>query len=184
MADLVLQTVDLDVFGGPATVDVSVDFGVAGVRGSRIWAGNGDPDVYLAGQDIKLYDWYINTNTSEDYYSWMYQYVLEVGSPAWVPVLQLNPSQFSTIATTTFTAGSTTINVPIASLTTDAGTVAADYIVRYNISNGTDPVASSFTYSIVATDIVIVITAAKYSASAWSDLTGSKDVHLFISYKN
>jgi hypothetical protein len=184
MSDIILSTVDLDVFGGPVAVDVSVDFGVAGVRGSRIWAGSGDPDVYLLGQDFKLYDWYINTNTSEDYYSWMYQYVLEVGSPTWVPVLQLNPSQFSTIATTTFTAGSTTISIPIASLTTDAGTVAADYIIRYNISDGTNPVASSFTYSIVSTNIVIVITAAKYSASVWSDLTGSKDVHLFISYKN
>jgi hypothetical protein len=184
MADIVLATVDIDVYGGPAEIEVSVDFGVAGVRGSRIWAGSGDPEVYLSGQDIKLYDWYINTNTSEALYSWMYQYVLEIGSPVWVPVLQLNPSQFSTIATTTFTAGSTTITIPVASLTTDAGTVAADYMIRYNISNGVEPVASSFTYSIISTDIVIVITAAKYASATWSDLAGSKDVHLFISYKN
>ena len=184
MADLVFQTVDLDVYGGPSSVEVSVDFGVAGVRGSRVWAGSGDPDIYLVGQDIKLYDWYINTNTSEALYSWMYQYVLEIGSPVWVPVLQLNPSQFSSIVSAAFTAGVATVVVPIANLTTNVGTVAADYIIRYGLTDGSNPVSSSFTYSIVGANIEIVITAIKYSGSVWSDLTGSKDVHLFISYKN
>ncbi len=181
MADVVLSTVDLDVFGGPTSLDVSVDFGQTGTRGSRVWAGAGDPDVFLAAQDIKLYDLYINTNTEDDFYSWLYQYVLEVGNPAWIPLLKLDPSQYSTIASTTFTAGSATINIPISSITGDAGTVVADYIVRYNISNS-NPVATAFTYSIVGTDLRIVINAAEFASAAWSNLAGSKNVHLFISY--
>ena len=34
MADVVLSTVDLDVFGGPTSLDVSVDFGQTGSRGN------------------------------------------------------------------------------------------------------------------------------------------------------
>jgi hypothetical protein len=111
----------------------------------------------------------------------LYQYVLEVGNPAWVPLLKLDPSQYSTIASTTFTAGSATINIPIASITGDSATAVADYIVRYNISNA-NPVATAFTYSIVGTDLRIVIKAAEFSSTTWSDLAGSKNVHLFISY--
>ena len=181
MADVVLSTVDLDVFGGPTSLDVSVDFGQTGSRGSRIWSGPGDPDTLLVGQDVQLYDLFINTNTEEDYYSWLYQYVEEVGNPAWITVLKLDPSQYSTIASTTFTTGSATINVPIANLTTDAGTTVSDFIIRYNISN-TNPVATSFTASIVGTDLRIVISAVEFASSVWSALTGSKNVHLFISY--
>jgi hypothetical protein len=181
VADVVLSTVDLDVFGGPTSVDVSVDFGQTGTRGSRVWAGAGDPDVYLAAQDIKLYDLYINTNTEDSFYSWLYQYVIEVGNPAWVPILKLDPSQYSTIASTTFTAGSATINIPISSITGDAATAVADYIVRYSVSNS-NPVATAFTYSIVGTDLRIIIKAAEFASSTWSDLVGSKNVHLFISY--
>lgn len=182
MADVVLSTVDLDVFGGPTSLDVSVDFGQTGVRGSKIYSGPGDPDVFLVGQDIKLYDLYINTNTGEDLYSWMYQYQIQVGNPAWVPILQLNPSQHSVIATASFSTGTATINIPFADLTSVVSPSASDFIIRYNIA-GSDPVASSFTYSIVGTNIVLIIEAVKYSGSSWSDLTGSQDVHLFISYK-
>jgi hypothetical protein len=181
VADVVLSTVDLDVFGGPTSIDVSVDFGQTGTRGSRIWAGSGDPEVYLAAQDIKLFDLYINTNTEDNFYSWLYQYIIEVGNPAWVPILKLDPSQYSTIASTTFTAGSTTINIPISSITEDSGTVVADFIIRYNIANA-NPVATAFTSSIVGTDLRIVIKAAEFASTTWSDLAGSKDVHLFISY--
>lgn len=186
MADSI-DNIDLTIFGGPTELDVSVDFGEQGVRGSRIWAGNGDPSVYLVGQDIQLYDWYINTNTTATYYSWMYQYVLEVGTPTWTPVLKLNPSQYSTIATTTFTAGATTINIPVSNLTTVNGVSASNFIIRYSIANST-AVSSGFTYSITGTypsqNIAIVINAASWNGTTWSNLTGSKDVHLFISYKS
>lgn len=181
MADVILSTVDLDVFGGPSSVDVSVDFGQTGTRGSRAWAGAGDPEIYLAAQDVKLYDLYVNTDTTSTFYSWLYQYVEEVGNPTWIPLLKLNPSQYSTISSTTFTAGSTTISIPISALTEDSGTNVSDFIIRYNIANS-NPVATAFTSSILGTDLRIVIKAAEFSSSTWSDLSGNKNVHLFISY--
>jgi hypothetical protein len=78
VADYVLETVDLDVFGGPTSLDVSTDFGRAGTRGTRVWVGTGAPEITLTTQDIALYDLYINTNTVDQYYSWLYQYVPEV----------------------------------------------------------------------------------------------------------
>ena len=176
MADVVLSTVDLDVFGGPTSLDVSVDFGAAGQRGSRFWAGANGPTVDLAGQDVELYDVYLNTNTGV-----FSQYILQVGSPTWVALLDIDVPQYSVISSASFTTGSATITIPIASLTTDTGTTASDFVIRYNISNA-NPVATSFTSSIVSTDIQIVISGIEYSGGSWSNLSGSKDVHLFISY--
>ena len=176
MAEIVLSTVDLDVFGGPTSLDVSVDFGATGQRGSRFWAGANGPTVDLVGQDVELFDVYLNTNTGV-----FSQYLLQVGSPTWVAILDIDVPQYSTISSPTFTAGSATVTIPIASLTTDTGTAASDFVIRYNIANS-NPVATSFSYSIVSTNIQIVISAIEYSGGSWSNLSGSKDVHLFISY--
>ena len=180
-----IDNIDLTVYGGPAEVDLSVDFGQQGVRGSRSWIGSGNPAVSLLGQDVALYDWYINTNTSDTYYSWLYQYVLEVGSPTWVPVLKLNPAQYSLIYTTTFTTGSTTIAIPVKNLTTVSGVVLSNFVIRYKIKNS-NPVADAFTVTLTGTypnqNLSIVINGVSYNGSTWSQLTGSQDVHLFISY--
>ena len=104
-----------------------------------------------------------------------------MGSPTWVAILDIDVPQYSLISSATFTTGSATITIPIASLTPDTGTTAADFVIRYNISNS-NPVATSFTSSIVSTNIQIVISGIEYSGGSWSNLSGSKDVHLFISY--
>lgn len=181
-----IENIDLTIFGGPTELDVSVDFGEQGIRGSRTWAGSGDPVVALVGQPYQLYDLYINTDTTANYYSWIYQYVEEVGNPAWVPVIKLDPSQYSVISTTTFTSGSSTINIPVNNLTTVNGATASKFIIRHSVVNA-NPVASSFTYSITGTyptqNISIVVKAASWDGTTWSSLTGAQDVHLFVSYK-
>jgi len=182
MADVILSTVNLDVFGGPTSVDVSVDFGQTGQRGSRIWAGAGDPAAILSSQSVQLYDLFINTNTVDPFYGWMYQYILEIGSPVWVRLLRLNPSQYSAQVSAAFTTGEATITVPITLLTSDAGTTADKYTIRYNIEN-TSPVATAFTYTVDEDNINITLRAASWNGTAWSNLNGvSRDVHLFISY--
>jgi hypothetical protein len=185
MADIVLQTVDLDVFGGPSTLDVSVDFGQTGERGSRIYSGIGDPNTFLVGQEVKLFDLFINTNSVDEYYGWLYQYIEQVGNPAWVRILQLNPSQYSAIEEVDFSAGSTIgtgiITIPINDITGDTLVAVSDFIIRYNIS-GNNPISSNFVPTIVGTDLVITIEAIEYSGGNWADLSDTVDVHLFISY--
>jgi hypothetical protein len=186
VADIVLDTVDLTVFGGPTTVDVSVDIGESGVRGTRVWSGPGSPSTYVVSTDLKLYDLYINTNTGDQYYSWLYQYVLGIGNiPTWTPLIKMNPSQYSTINSATFSSGNATINIPLSALTTSSSAVVSNFIIRYNISKNV-PVSSGFTASITGTypsqNLTIAVSGASYSGGTWSNLSGAHDVHLFISY--
>jgi hypothetical protein len=189
MVDVILQTPELDVFGGPALVNVSTDFGKAGERGTRTWVNNGLPSLALAGQDVKLYDLYINTNPSPDVYGYLYQYVPSIGSPVWEEVLRLNPQQYSQIAVVPFTSGSGTLNIPLNLITKRTGSalLLSDFIFRYNLENSAgNPVASSFTYSLQPsvnpTTLRVIIKASSIDGSTISPLTSSEKVHYFVSY--
>jgi hypothetical protein len=176
--DVVLDSSTLDIFAAaPATLDVNVDFGATGQRGSFWWTGTLAPATALAAQDVKINDIYLNTVTGV-----LFQYVLSIGVPSWEEIGSITLPQYSTIASATFTTGSATLSIPLASLTSDPSPTASQFVVRFNISNSTTPVASSFTTAIVSTNLNITITAAQWSGGTWSNLTGSKDVHLFISY--
>ena len=61
MVDVLLNTEDVVVLGPPQTIDVLVDIGPQGTRGSQIFVGVGDPNSVEIGQTIRLNDLYINT---------------------------------------------------------------------------------------------------------------------------
>jgi len=176
MAEVVLSTVDLDVFGGPSTVNLSLDVGATGDRGSRIWAGPGGYETDLVGQDVKLYDVYINTTTG-----YMYQYVLQLGSPAWVflKVLVGAENEFNNRVATTYDSNgySVILYAPIVS-----GATVADYVVNYNIRNSTEPIAASHDLAIISGTLYILIRASKLSGGTWSNLTGNYYTDLRVMY--
>ena len=197
MVNVVLQTVDLDVFGGPTSLNVSTDFGKAGVRGTRVWVNNGPPEEKLTNQDVNLYDLYINTNSFDDYYSWLYQYIPSVGSPVWERVLKLNQQQYSSTNLIDFDEGTAILNIPMANITKDTGLTTDRFIIRYSFENGSYnettpgdstgfPIASSFTYGLPVISGVrylqIVFKATSFDGSEWSLLESSQKVHTFISY--
>ena len=187
MVDIVLQTPELDVFGGPTSLNVSTDFGKTGERGTRTWVGNGDPLITLATQDVKLYDLYINTNSSPDVYGWLYQYIPNIGSPIWQQVLRLNPQQYSVISSIFFDDGEGTLVIPVSVITRDANPQANRFIIRNSFENSLgEPVASSFTYDVGpvlgTNSISIVLKAVAFDGSDWNNLQGSHKVHSFVSY--
>jgi hypothetical protein len=94
MVDILLSSEDLSVFGGPAAIDVNVDIGAQGIRGSFIFTGNGKPtdaDVDLP-ETIQPYDLYINLKPSDIEYLFLYQYGSVNGMLTWSKVLRLIPN--------------------------------------------------------------------------------------------
>jgi hypothetical protein len=94
MVDILLSSEQLSVFGGPASIDLNVDIGAQGIRGSYIFTGNGkptDPDVQFS-QEIKAYDLYINLKPSDIEYLFLYQYGSVNGVLQWSRVLRLIPN--------------------------------------------------------------------------------------------
>ena len=61
MTNPILAVDDLTVLGGPTTVNVEVDFGPEGPRGSMIYTGLGNPNDNTPDGDVQLLDLYINS---------------------------------------------------------------------------------------------------------------------------
>ena len=179
--DVLLNTDDIVVFGPPDVVEVLVDIGPTGTRGSQVFVGVGDPNLVEIGQTPILNDLYINTSPGTDY-GYMYQYVSEPGADTWVQILKLNPTIYSENHLTTYTSGAASIVIPIADIVTVTGSplTAENFNVQYSISHD-NPVASTMAVpTLVGTNLTINFTAVEYSGSTWSNFSGEVVTHLFI----
>jgi len=189
MVDVLLNTEDVVVLGPPDSVDVLVDIGPQGTRGSKIIVGSGEPNAQtssgvLLGTTLILNDIYINTAPGEDY-GYMYQYISQPGGNTWTEVLRVKPAIYSAIETVSFSSGSGSITIPISNIVTVTGSplTASNFNVQYQIENA-NPIASSIEIPALispGTNLVINFDAVEYSGGSWSNLSGSKTVHLFIS---
>jgi hypothetical protein len=188
MTDVLLSNDDITVLGPPEVVELLVDIGPTGQRGSKFFVGIGEPNTLTSSgsifqETINLYDMYINSAPGVNY-GYMYQYISETGGNTWVQVLKISPTLYSKRHTVTFASGEASISIPIANIVTVSGTplTASNFNVQYSIQN-TVPVASSVEIPALVgagTNLVVNLNASKYESSSWSNLTGEVVVHLFI----
>lgn len=188
MPEVLLSNDDITVLGPPEIVEVLVDIGPQGIRGSKVFVGSGDPnsltvDGEILSQTIQFQDLYINVSPGADY-AYMYQYVEGTGGNIWKKTLQISPAIYSNNYSPSFTAsgsvGNGTITIPITDITTVTGLTASSFNVQYEVAH-TNPVASSMQVSVSSGNLVIAIGASQFSGGTWSALTGTITVHVFVS---
>ena len=189
MVDVIVSPDSLSLVGGPSTVNVEVDFGPAGTRGSQIFVGRGQPNnpSTVIGQIPNILDLYINLApaTVDDEYLNVYQYQSIDGANTWVRLFDLLPENVSFKRSATFTAGATTIYIPVADITPIVdGLTSANFNVQYSVENS-NPVSSAITLGALAEqsgilNLPITINAVEFSTGSWSALSGSKTVNLVI----
>ena len=191
MPDVLLSNDDVTVLGPPSVVEVLVDIGPSGTRGSQVFVGVGDPNVISIGQTPLLNDLYINTSPGTDY-GYLYQYVAQPGGNTWIQILEINPTLYSENHLTTYASGAAQIIIPIADIVTVTGTplTAANFSIQYSISHD-NPIASSMEIPALAgagDDLVINFKAVEHRTDVdsgpygdWALLTGEVTTHIFIS---
>ena len=193
MPDVLLSNDDVTVLGPPNTVEVLVDIGPTGTRGSKVFVGSGNPNNLTSsgsifGQAIILNDLYINISPGTNY-GYMYQYLSEPGGNTWVEILALNPTIYSKLHTTTYVNGEASITVPISDIVTVTGSplTANNFVVQYSISH-THAVASTVTVPALVGDgsnLVLNFKGVEYHPESgpteWIDLDEEVITHLLIS---
>jgi hypothetical protein len=99
MVDVIVSQENLTVIGGPSKVNLELDFGPQGPRGSNFFTGLTDPDTFFTQEVINLlkpqqYDLYINVNESSVDYGKVYQYRYADNTFQWVytAVLLIGPA--------------------------------------------------------------------------------------------
>lgn len=186
--EILLDNDDITVLGPPEIVELSVDIGAKGTRGSQIFVGVGNPNIISIGQTPLLNDMYINASPGPDY-GYMYQYVSQPGGNVWVEILRISPTIYSENHLATFVAGtgastgSASIIIPLSNILTVTGAppTADHFNVQYTIAH-TNPTSSSMTIpSLVDDDLIINIEAIEYDSGSWQALDGEITVHIFVS---
>jgi len=152
--EVLLSTDEIQVLGGPSEIQLSVDFGEPGPRGSNIF-------------------------TSLTGYGYLYQYVSNASSVfSWEPIVKLTPNIYYDNVAGTFTAGSRVVQVPlinILDLDTAQGLTSANFNVQYTILND-KPISSSVSVGSITTtvggDQVLPLTfnAMEYTSGSWVSL--------------
>jgi hypothetical protein len=175
---------DVTVLGPPSVIELLVDIGPTGTRGSQIFVGNGNPNNPLTeiGQTPIFNDLYLNISPGAEY-AYMYQYVSEIGGPTWSSILQVNPVIYSTRANITFSSGIGSLTIAVADILNNTGTTLTQnkFNIQYNFIN-TNPISSSIQIpELVDPDYLIINFKAIEYDSTWSDLSGEVEINLFIS---
>jgi hypothetical protein len=191
MTDIVstISSIDLNVLGGPTTIELAVDYGQRGDRGSLILYGQGKPALVSLPTAPAVYDMYVNLLPSDDEYQWVYQYISQPSGYGWKALFKLNPNTYSGNKTLTFINGSTEVWIPIVSIT--GGDIVTSSITSgsFNVQHSViaqNPVASSVSVGDIALSpdeilaLPITIKAAEFVSGEWALLSGEKQVHLFI----
>jgi hypothetical protein len=191
VVDIVLDSEELTVLGGPSQVSVQVDLGADGDRGSIFLVGSGLPvtdqetNILIGtGIIVQPFDVYINTQNKK-----MYQYILaDGGTPTWVEFLSIIPNNYSINKTAVFTEdGETTISdisindiVDSNFISQISSLTSANFNVQCSIV-GSLPIASSVSVSNpTGGNLPITLSAIEFDGTTWSNLSGEKTVHLFI----
>lgn len=101
MTEVVLTTDELSILGGPTSLNVALDFGPTGSRGTYIFTGEGKPNdsnVNISSASLpaqstpQIFDFYINLKPSDNEYLFLYQYQNVNGVAIWQRILRLVPN--------------------------------------------------------------------------------------------
>jgi hypothetical protein len=195
MADILLSNDDLTVFGGPESISLDLDIGPQGDRGSIIIGVLGDPrDATVRSyivQDVQALDIAVDVNPNSTTFKSLFQLVATPSGLQWTPVVSLKTDFYSSIKTVTAANGKLTIppiNVTDIYLFQENSTVdSSNFSVQYSISSpdSAGPLATTLVVKELTDGpgflaLPLEIKGVEYDGTNWVPITGTKNVHLFI----
>jgi len=188
MPDILLSNDDLTVLGSPEVVELLVDIGPQGQRGSQVYFGIGNPNDpgVLINQEIELNDLYINAAPGLDY-AYLYQYQSKPGGNSWVKIIKMNPPLYSKINEVDFDNGYAELKIDISNIATASNTpfTAENFNLQYQIANNNgNPVACSMVGpSLVnlGSQVLFPLNGVEFDGSDWIPLDGTYPIHTLIS---
>jgi hypothetical protein len=196
MTDALVSAIDLTVFGGPASIDVDVDFGTQGERGSRIYGVIEDPRLVNTPKpvDTKVFDVAINVTPGTGTYLTFFQKVGS-GREDWIPMTELFPNIYSAKEEVTFTGGAATFDIILNDVFTieDQNYDVERFAVQCTIENVQSgqarfAVSSSISLAVNAVGgnqvLTITINAIEYNPVGnngqpiWLSVSGKRTLHI------
>jgi len=184
---------DITVLGGPSTINIDLDFGPTGQRGSKFFVGNGNPNStpspISTSIPLFVFDMYLNLNPATSEYRSLYQYQNVSGTNTWVKLINLIPNIYSLNISLNFVNGIASTTLPVISLVDSdqvSSITASRFNVQHSLVNNGKPNMTDVTVSeIVVADgtrvLPLSFSAYQLNNGIIESVTGQKMVHIFIS---
>lgn len=186
--NVVVSSDVLTVIGGPAAIDVNLNSGAPGIRGSRIFAVSDDPTLPSTPipPGVLPFDLAIVTNPGDNNAFLIYQKIVG-NNNAWIQLPPLALNIFSVKLPLPFVNGSSYYDLQISDYfdIPDESYDTSMFSVQYNVEGeGNAPVASSVALSIVnETDLRAAFSAVEFDPelSEFFPANGYRWVHVILS---
>ena len=174
--DVVVNTDDLVVLAPPSVIDVGVDFGPQGQRGSTFYAGSGNPNDSSVSENVFgdiLFpiegDIYINVAAGANY-GWLFIYNPKITGDDWDQVLRLSPPIYTRNIEQVFTTGVSTISIPVSDIIPPGAAVSGpySYVVSLTAISSDPTVLTINSQTLSGSSLNIVVEGVKFSGGTWS----------------
>lgn len=183
----VLTTDSITVFGPPETIEVALDIGPSGERGSLIYSGSGDPNVNtgaFVNESPKINDLYVRTDAGGDY-GVVYQYNAIPGGNEWQSILKFQPVLYNDVQTLVFAGGSASVTIPLSEIYENApATLTSDNLSIQLTPEHSEAIAHSVTTKALTSGSnrsALFIVKAKEITGSIANLSGSVNFNVAIS---
>jgi len=192
MVDVVYSDESLVVLGGPESINLEVDFGPQGDRGSRIYVGNGKPDNVDIGQTPNTFDVYINLLPSSDEYLNIYQYMEVLGTNQWETISRLNFNNYSEKKSIDFSTEINYVFIPTSVVLSNPSYIgnldASNYSVQATFETSAEyPIAHSIKTELLPASglevekLKITFYAKEFNGTNWVTPDGARTANIGIS---
>lgn len=115
-----LSSDNITILGGPSKLEVDLNLGASGTRGSLFFVDTKNPNNLNPNQDFAtvpvIFDIFINVNTASEDYLQAYQYVNQDGINTWIPIFQMTQSVYSVNEVVEFEDGQASLNINVSGL--------------------------------------------------------------------
>lgn len=173
--DVLVDSGDITVLGPPTQLDVQLDVGPQGQRGSQIYVGSGLPGLSTIANysEVLPGDLYINTAPGVNY-SYLYQYVVRPAGNEWIEVLKIEPAIYRALFEVDFVAGEAEISIPISNITTvSAAYNINNFAIEFSFEHSNPVSASISNKNITSSNLVLDFSAVEWNGTSWVDLVAS-----------
>jgi len=124
VVDVILSSDNVTVLGGPSNLEVDLNIGATGTRGSLFFVGTSNPNSLNVNQDFPtrpiIFDIFINVNVALEDYLQAYQFTNQDGVDTWIPTFKLSQNTYSANKVVNFVEGDGEASIDIASIGLDA----------------------------------------------------------------
>jgi hypothetical protein len=182
--EVLLDTPEIAVIGPPATIELQLDIGSRGVRGSQIYSGFDDPNDDPPDAELLPNDLFIRASQGQTE-GYIYQYLSDgVGGFQWEKIGSLKPSVYSDIVSLSASAGNLSASAGIYSYQVSIAEAFSEYTATSILANNLNihisaefadaPVVTSIKSKTVNNEtnfINVDFYSIYYDSGSWSNLS-------------